>query len=698
MASFYNDGWSAPDTAIDGIPGLVDLAVGYGNGAAAIAYTRFLTPTGSITPTLQLFTSTWNGNAWSSPQQLTNDSLGHTNPQVVYNTLNQPLLVWQAGQTLRLRNLTTGTEAGLSLDSDLVIDEFLLLHGAADNLAAVFTGQQAGQRDLFVAFFDANHNTWGRPYRLTNDQHSEGYPAPALDSTGRLLMAYALTQINLEERSTTDPDTGEVITYTLPVEGQTDLDTLSHQFIQDLAVGPLIISDDHPQPGASVTVSATITNIGTLALTGVQIAFYDGDPDRGGTMIGVASTSGILAAGYTTTLTTTYTIPTIGGQRQLVAIADPHDQIAEADETNNRTSLFAFGPDLELAGVDVDYWGGSSVGLISVIRNAGTTASPATTIAYHWEAITGTLSVTDVVPSLLAGEAITLTTPWDYGTLTQGSYALMAVVNERQQDFAETFTANNEGPVALKVLPDLTVNPLYMWTELLPTGRMVITATVYNFGNVTTAPSEVAFYVDEALNDASRIQVVPLPALDPASSITVVAVWDAPTPGEHTLYAAVNPNRTLNEITWSNNLASTKSPFIIGPLVQVTTDTASDYDPAIYQASDGKLWIVWYSYRSGNADLWHKTSSDGGTTWSADALLTTDPSSDYAPAVAQAADGKLWVVWTSYRSGNYDLWYKTSADGGATWSAETQLTTDPGSDYEPAIIQAADGKLWVVWY
>ena len=135
-----------------------------------------------------------------------------------------------------------------------------------------------------------------------------------------------------------------------------------------------------------------------------------------------------------------------------------------------------------------------------------------------------------------------------------------------------------------------------------------------------------------------------------------------------------------------------------GPVVQVTTDLGSDYDPSIVQAADGTLWVVWYSRRSGNSDIWYKTSPDGGATWSAAAQLTTNTSSDYDPAIAQAADGTLWAVWYSYRSGNADIWYKTSSDGGATWSAATQLTTDTDRDYEPAIAQATDGTLWVVWY
>ena len=136
---------------------------------------------------------------------------------------------------------------------------------------------------------------------------------------------------------------------------------------------------------------------------------------------------------------------------------------------------------------------------------------------------------------------------------------------------------------------------------------------------------------------------------------------------------------------------------IAEPLVQATTDTGDDCRPGIVQAVDGTLWVVWYSRRSGNYDIWYKTSVDGGTTWSAATQLTTHSSSNYSPAIAQAADGTLWVVWYSYRSGNADIWYRTSDDNGVTWSADTQLTTDSGSDYDPTITQAYDGTIWVVW-
>jgi len=370
-------------------------------------------------------------------------------------------------------------------------------------------------------------------------------------------MAYALTHISSEERTTTDPQTGEVITYTLPVEGQTDLYTLSHQFVQDLAVGAVTVSDDHPRAGASVTVSATVRNTGASALEGVQVAFYDGDPGKGGTLIDTATLPGTLAAGYTATLTTTYMVPAVGGQHQLVAVADPEDQIAEGDETNDRASLIAFGPDLGLADAGVDYWSGSSVGLSALIRNIGTTASPTTSIAYHWDAITGTLAITDTVPTLAAGQAITLTTPWDYGALAQGSYPLVAVVNEEQGNFTETFTDNNEVLVTLEVWPDLAVSPLYLWTEPLPDGRVVITGTVYNFGSVAAPPVEAAFYVDDPFTDTACISVTTLPELDAAGYAVITTTWNVPTFGQHAFYLTVNSGRTVTETTWANNLAST---------------------------------------------------------------------------------------------------------------------------------------------
>ena len=171
------------------------------------------------------------------------------------------------------------------------------------------------------------------------------------------------------------------------------------------------------------------------------------------------------------------------------------------------------------------------------------------------------------------------------------------------------------------------------------------------------------------------------PALTKTADGRLWMVWDSYRPGNCDIYARTSAD---GGATWSAE-------------ARLTTDAAGDYYPEIVQASNGKIWLVWTSYRSSNYDIYYKTSTDNGATWSADTRLTTDPGSDYYPSITQAADGKIWVAWSAYRSANWDIYYRTTPDNGATWSAETRLTTDPYTDYAPDILRTADGRVWVAW-
>jgi PKD repeat protein len=554
IAAFYDEEWGPPAVAVEDIPGLMDLAAGYGNGAAMIAYTSYLTPTGYPTPTLQLFTSTWDGLTWSTPTQHTDDALGHRNPQLLYNTANQPLLVWLAGDTLRLRNLITGDTASLSLPAEIGdVDEFRVVQDTAGNLAAVFAAQ-AAQRDLYLALYDRVHNLWGGATGLTRDRAAEAYPAPAYGPTDRLLLGYAATVITDATRTTIMPGTGEVITYTVPVEGRTDLLTLSHDAVRNLTLTAedLAVSADHPAPGSNVVISATVLNSGDLAMDGVAVSFFDGDPGSGGSLIGTDSLPVPLAAGFTATLTTTYNVPTTGGARVLYAVADPADTIPEGNETDNIASLTAFGPDLEIVAAAVDYWGGSEVGLRTLIRNTGTSPAPATTLAFYHEALTGTLAVADSVPTLSAGEEMMMTTSWNFGGLAAGSYPMVVVVN--QADFTETFTANNSYTFPLEVRPDLMVSPYYLWAMPLGTSTAAITATVFNIGPVEAANVTVGFYRSATLDAAALAFTRTISRLGPGQTVQLSGQVDIP-PGS-TIYVLVDPDWELVETTRENNLAS----------------------------------------------------------------------------------------------------------------------------------------------
>ena len=142
--------------------------------------------------------------------------------------------------------------------------------------------------------------------------------------------------------------------------------------------------------------------------------------------------------------------------------------------------------------------------------------------------------------------------------------------------------------------------------------------------------------------------------------------------------------RVSRAITWSTD-------------IRLTQDPSDDWDPAIIQTADCKIWVTWHSGRTGNYDIFYKVSSDNGASWTGDIQLTFDTNQDFHPSILQTRDGKIWIVWDSDRTGTFELYYKISVNNGASWSPDTRLTVDPTRNSFPSIMQTSDGKVWVFW-
>ena len=114
-------------------------------------------------------------------------------------------------------------------------------------------------------------------------------------------------------------------------------------------------------------------------------------------------------------------------------------------------------------------------------------------------------------------------------------------------------------------------------------------------------------------------------------------------------------------------------------------------------ASGDTLHVVWYDNRYANYEIFYKRSTDGGTSWGADTRLTYNAAASYDPCLA-AYGNIVLVVWADDRNtGNREIYYKRSEDGGSTWGADTRLTNAPLSSESPCI--AISGSLvHVTWY
>jgi hypothetical protein len=122
---------------------------------------------------------------------------------------------------------------------------------------------------------------------------------------------------------------------------------------------------------------------------------------------------------------------------------------------------------------------------------------------------------------------------------------------------------------------------------------------------------------------------------------------------------------------------------------------AADLGPALLQASNGTLWLVWSSKRTGNSTIFCKTSSDFGATWSSDRQLVFNSSNNDHPAIAQTNNGSICVVWQSDRFQDYEIMYKIY--NGSAWSGDLRLTNNGNVDTEPAILRTTDGTVWIFW-
>ncbi len=164
------------------------------------------------------------------------------------------------------------------------------------------------------------------------------------------------------------------------------------------------------------------------------------------------------------------------------------------------------------------------------------------------------------------------------------------------------------------------------------------------------------------------------------------------------LLAAIPPARSL-AVTWTAPQRLTKS-------------NSYDYDPAVIQTQDLKVWVFWENapnfpppgpppipdivYKTYDWSTWASLNGNLSAGGSTVQTVVSNPAQDILPAVAQMKNGTLLLSFSSDRSGNFDIYMKryNPATG---WSSESQMTTDPAREETSVLVAAQDGTLWLFW-
>jgi hypothetical protein len=181
---------------------------------------------------------------------------------------------------------------------------------------------------------------------------------------------------------------------------------------------------------------------------------------------------------------------------------------------------------------------------------------------------------------------------------------------------------------------------------------------------------------DKRLTWASGFSFTPDIAVDSSNNIHVV--WDDSASGNSEILYKKSTNGGL---TWSTK--------------KLTWNSVGNSAPAIAIDSADHIHVVWGGMKPGNFEIFHKKSTDGGTSW-ATKRLTWSSGFSWHPAIAVDSSDNVHLVWFDDSSGNDEIYYKKSTNGGASWITKRLLWNSDSSWY-PAMTIDPNDNIHVVW-
>jgi hypothetical protein len=138
------------------------------------------------------------------------------------------------------------------------------------------------------------------------------------------------------------------------------------------------------------------------------------------------------------------------------------------------------------------------------------------------------------------------------------------------------------------------------------------------------------------------------------------------------------------------------------PLLISTASPGRDEDPFVLRARDGWIYVVWFSERTGNGDIYLRRTHDG-VAWSEAVRVSSTAERDLYPCLHEDDAGRLHAAWFRRGDGGNGRGHivYTSTSDGLAWNpgSEVAVTAPAGADndWTPSIVRAANGALVIAF-
>jgi hypothetical protein len=149
-----------------------------------------------------------------------------------------------------------------------------------------------------------------------------------------------------------------------------------------------------------------------------------------------------------------------------------------------------------------------------------------------------------------------------------------------------------------------------------------------------------------------------------------------------------NPMQSIGFNPFSNNAQIT-------PVHVTPGGNEVSHPVGAFGIDDNTLYAAWEDRTVGNTDIMFARSDNGGTTWSTSINLSHNNGASLSPRMV-ASGNNVFVTWEDDSSGNTEILFSRSTDGGMTFGDPRNLSSTPGASTDHEI--ALDGsRFYVVW-
>lgn len=171
------------------------------------------------------------------------------------------------------------------------------------------------------------------------------------------------------------------------------------------------------------------------------------------------------------------------------------------------------------------------------------------------------------------------------------------------------------------------------------------------------------------------------------------------------VYAQITSYKNNVYTVWQDNVIS-KDPLNYDILMRKSNDEGATYSDVVnlsnntgfsehpqIAVSGNNVYVVWIDNTSGNREIYFVRSTDGGATYDNIINLSMDTKDSHNQEIAAFGDN-VYVVWTD----SSKILFKASTDRGATFNDLQIISNDvgkPSSSYPK--IAANDDNVYVVW-